>query len=275
MPELPEVQTVVNGLKSKIINRKILRLRNNIKKLRYPIQKNLASITEGNVVMNVTRKAKYIVINLSNNQSLIMHLGMSGRIILKKNDNIVFKHTHISIYFSSNCILQFIDPRRFGYIFITSTKKIESHRFFKNLGVEPLSNTFDSNYLFNILKNKISSIKHIIMNQKYIVGIGNIYAAEALFNSGISPMRPGNTISSLECKKLVKAIKYVLEKSIKMGGSSINDHTMVTGKIGYYQNKLKVYGRSGLKCTKKSCSSVIIRIIISQRSTFYCSKCQI
>ena len=275
MPELPEVQTVVNGIKSKIINHKILRLKKYTNKLRYPIQKNLNSQIEGKEVIDVQRRAKYIIINLSDNKSLIMHLGMSGRIIILNNNNSInFEHTHICIHFTKNLVLQFIDVRRFGYILLISTKSIRNHKFFKYLGVEPLTRQFSSRYLINLLNNKKSPIKNIIMNQKYIVGVGNIYASEALFMSGINPIKPSNALSHNECIKLVQAIKDVLKKSIKMGGSSINDHAMVSGKMGYFQNKLKVYGREGLNCLNKSCQSSIIRIVISQRSTFYCSKCQ-
>ena len=274
MPELPEVQTVVNGIKSKINKHKILRFKKYISKLRYPIQKNLSSKVESSTVTTVFRRAKYIIINLSNNRSLVIHLGMSGRIIIVKDNEKTFKHTHFSIFFNNNLVFQFIDPRRFGYIFVTETASLERHRFFVNLGVEPLIRQFNDRYLLNVTKNKKSPIKNIIMNQKYIVGVGNIYASEALFMSGIHPFRLGKDITKRDCVKLVRAIKSVLKKSIKLGGSSINDHTMVSGKMGYFQNKLYVYGREGSKCVKRSCQSPIIRIVIAQRSSFYCSECQ-
>ena len=274
MPELPEVQTVVNGIKSKINKHKILRFKKYISKLRYPIQKNLSLKVEGSKVTSVFRRAKYIIINLSNNRSLVIHLGMSGRIIIVKNNKKKFKHTHFSILFNKNLVFQFIDPRRFGYIFVTETESLEKHRFFVNLGVEPLIGQFNDRYLLNLTKNKKSPIKNIIMNQKYIVGVGNIYASEALFISGIHPFRLGKDITKRDCVKLVRAIKSVLKKSIKLGGSSINDHTMVSGKMGYFQNKLYVYGKEGSKCAKRSCQSPIIRIVIAQRSSFYCSECQ-
>ena len=274
MPELPEVQTVVNGIKSKINKHKILRFKKYISKLRYPIQKNLSLKVESSTVTTVFRRAKYIIINLSNNRSLVIHLGMSGRIIIVKNNKKKFKHTHFSILFDKNLVFQFIDPRRFGYIFVTETASLERHRFFVNLGVEPLIGQFNGRYLLNVTKNKKSPIKNIIMNQKYIVGVGNIYASEALFMSGIHPFRLGKDITKRDCVKLVRAIKSVLKKSIKLGGSSINDHTMVSGKMGYFQNKLYVYGREGSKCVKRSCQSPIIRIVIAQRSSFYCSECQ-
>ena len=274
MPELPEVETVVNGIKSKIKNNKVLKLNKYINTLRYPIQKDLSSKVEGCKVITVYRRAKYIIMNLSSNKSLIIHLGMSGRIIIVKNSKKIFKHTHICIVFNKNLVLQFIDPRRFGYIFVTETSSLENNKFFRSLGVEPLSRQFNFRYLSNLVKSKKSPIKNIIMNQKNIVGVGNIYASEALFLSGINPTKIGNSVTEQDCIKLVKAIKFVLCESIKLGGSSINDHTMISGKMGYFQNKLKVYGREGLKCLKRTCQSRIIRIVIAQRSTFYCSECQ-
>ena len=142
------------------------------------------------------------------------------------------------------------------------------------MGVEPLSKSFNQNYLYEIASNKASSIKSIIMNQKYIVGVGNIYASESLYLSNISPFKLGNKLTMSESNRLVRSIKRVLKKSIQMGGSSINDHTMISGKLGHYQNKLQVYGRDGQKCRNKSCQLPIIRIVIAQRSTFYCSGCQ-
>ena len=274
MPELPEVETVVNAIKSKIRNHKVLKIRKFISKLRYPIQKDLSSKVEECKVITVFRRAKYIIINLSNNKSLIMHLGMSGRIIIVKNNKKIYKHTHICIFFNKNLVLQFIDPRKFGYIFVTETSLIENNKFFRHLGVEPLSREFNFRYLSNLVHNKKSPIKNIIMNQKHIVGVGNIYASEALFLSGINPTNIGKSITKQDCIALVKAIKFVLRESIKLGGSSINDYTMISGKMGYFQNKLKVYGREGRKCRKRTCQSPIIRIVIAQRSTFYCVRCQ-
>ena len=274
MPELPEVQTVVNGIKSKIKNHKVLKLKKYINKLRYPIQKDLSSKVKDCKVLTVFRRAKYIIINLSNNKSLVLHLGMSGRIIIVKNNKKIYKHTHICIFFDKNIVLQFIDPRRFGNIFVTETPLLKNNKLFKNLGVEPLSEQFNFKYLSKLVKGKKTSIKNIIMNQKYIVGVGNIYASEALFLSGINPSNIGNSITKPNSIKLVNAIKFVLREAIKLGGSSINDHTMISGKMGYFQNKLRVYEREGLKCRKRTCQSPIIRIVIAQRSTFYCARCQ-
>ena len=272
MPELPEVEVSRLGVSPHLIGNTITQVVVRERRMRWPIPQEVSNV-EGQTVTAVKRRAKYLLIETATG-TLILHLGMSGRIIIVKDNKKKFKHTHFSILFDKNLVFQFIDPRRFGYIFVTETASLERHRFFVNLGVEPLIGHFNDRYLLNVTTNKKSPIKNIIMNQKYIVGVGNIYASEALFMSGIHPSRLGKDITKRDCEKLVRAIKSVLKKSIRLGGSSINDHTMVSGKMGYFQNKLHVYGREGSKCAKRSCQSLIIRIVIAQRSSFYCSECQ-
>ena len=275
MPELPEVQTVVNGIKSKLIGLKIKDTEVFTKKLRYPVPINLKNKINNSSLLDVERRAKYIILRLSNDYSLIIHLGMSGRIVIGKKKGLKsIKHTHFQLYFSNDLVLQFIDPRRFGCILLRETSKLLEERLLKHLGVEPLDKSFNHKYLHEIASNKTSPIKSIIMNQKYVVGVGNIYASESLFLSNISPFKIGSKLTLSESDRLVRSIKRVLKKSIQMGGSSINDHTMISGKLGHYQNKLQVYGRDGQKCRNKSCQLPIIRIVIAQRSTFYCSSCQ-
>ena len=182
MPELPEVQTVVNGIKSKLIGLKIKDTEVFVKKLRYPVPINLKNKINKSSLLDVERRAKYIILRLSNDYSLIIHLGMSGRIIIGKKKEIKsIKHTHFQLYFSNDLVLQFIDPRRFGCILLRETSKLLEEKLLKHLGVEPLGKSFNQNYLHEIASNKASSIKAIIMNQKYIVGVGNIYASESLY----------------------------------------------------------------------------------------------
>ena len=276
MPELPEVQTVINGIKPKIIGKKIISFSSYIEKLRYPISKFISKRIIQSKVCEIQRRAKYIIMHLSNGESVIIHLGMSGRIVISESSkNYLFKHTHFVIRFSENIELQYIDPRRFGLIVVERSDILLQSRFFNQLGVEPLTKKFNKKYLQTICESKYTSIKSTIMDQKYVVGIGNIYASESLFLSKINPNRACITLSEKECSLLVSSIKKILRKSIKSGGSSINDYVMVTGKLGNYQNKLKVYRREGLICRKRSCQSKILRIIIAQRSTFYCPICQV
>ena len=275
MPELPEVQTVIDGIKPKILNKKILGFKKYVSKLRYPISQSIRSRINGKLVKSLYRRAKYIIIDLEDNESIIIHLGMSGRIvILESGDSQLFKHTHFIIKFSNQIKLLYIDPRRFGLIKVLPSNSLFKSKIFIHLGVEPLSKEFSGRNLKKICEHKKSSIKSIIMNQKNVVGVGNIYASEALFLAKINPLKKSSSLTIQECNLIVQSVKKVLNKSIKQGGSSINDYAMVSGKLGNYQNKLEVYGREGSICRKRTCQSKILRIVIAHRSTFYCPICQ-
>mgnify|MGYP001179871593 FL=1 len=275
MPELPEVQTVIEGIKPKILNKKILDFTKYVSKLRYPISQSIRKKINGRLVKSIYRRAKYIIIDLENNQSIVIHLGMSGRIVvLGSGDNQLSKHTHFIIKFSNKIELIYIDPRRFGLIKIIPSNLLPKSKIFNHLGIEPLSKEFNERHLKKICEKKKSSIKSTLMNQKNVVGVGNIYASESLFLAKVNPLKVSSQLSIHECNLIVKSVKKVLNKSIKQGGSSINDYAMVSGKLGNYQNKLEVYGREGSICRKRTCKSEILRIVIAQRSTFYCPVCQ-
>ena len=275
MPELPEVQTVIEGIKPKILNKRIIDFKKYIPKLRYPISQSIRKKIKGKFVKAIYRRAKYIIIDLENNLSIVIHLGMSGRIVISgTGDSKLSQHTHFIIKFSNKIKLIYIDPRRFGLIKVLTSDSLFKSKIFNHLGVEPLDQEFNGRYLKKICENKKSSIKSTIMNQNYVVGIGNIYASESLFLAKISPLKKSCLLSIRECNLIVQSVKKVLNKSIQQGGSSINDYAMVSGKLGNYQNKLEVYGREGLICRKRTCQSEILRIVIAQRSTFYCPVCQ-
>ena len=275
MPELPEVQTVIEGIKPKILNKRIIDFKKYIPKLRYPISQSIRKKVKGKFVKAIYRRAKYIIIDLENNQSIVIHLGMSGRIIISgSGSSQSSKHTHFIIKFSDKVKLIYIDPRRFGLIRVLPSDSLLKSKIFNHLGVEPLDKEFSGRCLKKICENKKSSIKSTIMNQKYVVGIGNIYASESLFLAKVNPLKISCSLSIQECNLIVQSVKQVLNKSINQGGSSINDYAMVSGKLGNYQNKLEVYGREGLICRKRTCQSEILRIVIAQRSTFYCPVCQ-
>ena len=275
MPELPEVETVINGIKPRILNQNIKDCILYTKKLRYLVTRKFKNnIIDANV-KSVERRAKYILINLNNHRTIIIHLGMSGRIIITSdNDDNELKHTHLLIYFSNNLVLKFIDPRRFGSLSLIRTESVKKYKFFNHLGIEPLLLTFNGKYLFDRCNARKATIKSIIMNQTIVVGVGNIYASEALHASSINPLLKGLEIKLNQCNLLSRSIKATLKKSIKLGGSSINDYVMINGKLGNYQNSLKAYDREGKNCLKRTCNGKILRIIVSQRSTFYCSHCQ-
>jgi len=275
MPELPEVETVIKGIEPKIIRNEIIDFKKYSPKLRYQIEGNIRNKIIKKFVKSIYRRAKYIIIVLEDNQTIVIHLGMSGRIIISNSeDRIITKHTHFLISFSNEVDLIYIDPRRFGLIKVIPSNFLFKSKLFRHLGVEPLDRTFNRKYLKRICENKKSPIKSTIMNQKHVVGVGNIYASESLYLAKVNPIKESRLLTIEECNLIVKYIKKVLNKSIKLGGSSINDYAMVSGKLGDYQNKLAVYGREGSICRKRSCKSKILRIVIAQRSTFYCPVCQ-
>ena len=286
MPELPEVEIVKQSLnkkiKSGIIKKVLVRNRN----LRFKIPPNFEKNLKNKVVIKIKRLSKYLILELSNQMYLIIHLGMSGTIHLinkaSKNSftNTSFystrklpkKHNHIEILFSKFKII-YNDPRRFGFFKIINGKK-ELNHFFSKLGPEPFSKLFNYSYLLKSFKNKKKNIKNFLLDQKFVSGIGNIYASEILYYSGIDPFKEANKIAKHEYKKIINFSKIVLQDSIKKGGSSIRDFKNTSGIEGLFQNNFKVYQRNNLNCLKKKCSGIIMKKFISKRSTFFCNSCQ-
>ena len=276
MPELPEVETVSQGIKSKLLNHKISKVIVKRRDLRFRMDTKLEQKITNTKINSVSRRAKYILINLDNGLTVIIHLGMSGRIVVEdlKSSKNIFKHTHLEIITTSKKKMKFIDPRRFGSVLLHETNNLNTHKLIKNLAPEPLTKEFNATYLFKALKGRSANIKSIIMNQFIVVGVGNIYASESLYKAKIRPGRQAKSLSLTECVLLAKSIKKVLKRSIKLGGSSINDYSLVDGNLGFFQSEFEVYGKEGKICRKKTCHSKILRIVIAQRSSFYCSKCQ-
>ena len=276
MPELPEVETVSQGIKSKLLNHKISKVIVKRRDLRFRMDTKLEQKITNTKINSVSRRAKYILINLDNGLTVIIHLGMSGRIVVEdlKSSKNIFKHTHLEIITTGKKKMKFIDPRRFGSVLLHETNNLNTHKLIKNLAPEPLTKEFNATYLFKALKGRSANIKSIIMNQFIVVGVGNIYASESLYKAKIRPGREAKTLSLTECVLLAKSIKKVLKRSIKLGGSSINDYSLVDGNLGFFQREFEVYGKEGKICRKKTCHSKILRIVIAQRSSFYCSKCQ-
>ena len=276
MPELPEVETVSQGIKSKLLNHKISKVIVKRRDLRFRMDTKLEQKITNTKINSVSRRAKYILINLDNGLTVIIHLGMSGRIVVEdlKSSKNVFKHTHLEIITTGKKKMKFIDPRRFGSVLLHETNSLNTHKLIKDLAPEPLTKEFNATYLFKALKGRSANIKSIIMNQFIVVGVGNIYASESLYKAKIRPGRQAKSLSLTECVLLAKSIKKVLKRSIKLGGSSINDYSLVDGNLGFFQSEFEVYGKEGKICRKKTCHSKILRIVIAQRSSFYCSKCQ-
>ncbi len=272
MPELPEVETICQELRSHILNKVILsaeRLTNF--NLRRAFPTNLEDLSDAKII-NITRRAKYIQIFLNNSLVLLIHLGMSGKVLLKNLDYSIQKHDHFSITLNNKQILVYHDPRRFGLIDIIRKDDLANHPLFKQLGAEPFSDEFTDSYLAKLLHNKKQPIKLSLMDNCNIVGVGNIYAAESLFLSRILPTREAGSLSEAEIKLLHKNIIHILAESIKKGGSTLKDYAKVSGEKGYFQNSFNTYGREKQPCF--ICNSNIIKIIQGGRSSFYCPTCQ-
>ena len=282
MPELPEVETVKRGLEEFIINESIKEVYLSKFNLRFPWPKDFVSKIIGKKIVFIKRRAKYIIIGLSDNYSIISHLGMSGSYkVLKKGevkDYIILKHDHLIIDLD-NFKIVYNDPRRFGYIDLTNQDP-ETHKFLSSLGPEPLSNYFNADNLAETLLNKNKPIKNTLLDQNIVSGLGNIYVCEALFRSKINPKKNCSKLVTSKGKPrknlilLVKKINEVIKEAIEAGGSSLRDFSNTSGKMGYFQSSFNVYNRENEKCLLGSCNGVIKRIIQSGRSTFFCSKCQ-
>ena len=282
MPELPEVETVKRGLEEFIINENIKKVYLSKFSLRFPWPKDFVSKVVGKKIISVKRRAKYIIIGLSDNYSIISHLGMSGTYkVLKKSeaqDYVILKHDHLIIDLD-NFKIVYNDPRRFGYIDLTNQEP-EIHKFLSSLGPEPLSNYFNADDLAKALLNKSKPIKNLLLDQNIVSGLGNIYVCEALFRSKINPKKNCSKLVTSKGRPrknlilLVRKINEVIKEAIEVGGSSLRDFSNISGKMGYFQSSFNVYNRENEKCLIDSCDGVVKRIIQSGRSTFFCSKCQ-
>jgi len=270
MPELPEVETTKSGIAPYIQEKKILSVTVRHPRLRWPIPSDLAKQLVGNTILSVERRAKYLLCKTITG-TLIIHLGMSGslRILLKFQPP--QKHDHVDIEFANKIILRYTDPRRFGAILWT-TEDPKNHSLLKHLGPEPLSKDFSGKYLANCAQKKTTAIKSFIMDNKIVVGVGNIYATEALFAAKIHPLTPANTLSLEKFNQLTKFIKIILKKSIKQGGTTLKDFSQADGKPGYFVNNLLVYGRANLPCI--TCGTPLATKRIGQRSSVFCEVCQ-
>ncbi len=268
MPELPEVETTVraiNKFENSILKRIIIHNRN----LRWKVSKDLEKSLKNKIIKKITRRAKYILI-FFDHDCLMIHLGMSGKLRIQKcKDNYFKKHDHAELIFKDEKII-FNDARRFGSIHLTSNPV--EHKLLSGLGMEPLSVSFNKNFLYGICKNSDLSIKKLIMDQKKLVGVGNIYASESLFLAKILPTKKAKKISIDDCDKLVKSIKKVLRYAIKMGGTTLKDFYSPNGNQGYFKFKLNVYGRDDKQC--RLCGNNIKKMKIGQRATYSCNKCQ-
>jgi len=274
LPELPEVETVrlglVPALDGQIIKDVIVRRRD----LRTPIPENFEDRILGQKVMGLTRRSKYVLVALEHGETIIIHLGMSGRIRIEEgNPPEPDKHDHVEIITESRKCIRFGDPRRFGFVDLIEAGQVDNYPSIRKLGPEPLNDEFNAALLINKLKGKTTSMKAALMDQRIVAGLGNIYVNEALYRAGISPTKKAGKLTKPKAAILVDVIKDVLREAIEAGGSSLKDHRQTDGELGYFQHSFRVYGREGEDC--KQCETSVIKRIVQQgRSTFYCSTCQ-
>jgi formamidopyrimidine-DNA glycosylase len=289
MPELPEVETVRLGLQPVLEGHALTEVETRRGDLRVPFPKNFAARLRGRKVKTLRRRAKYILADLDSGETLVIHLGMSGRMSVyaegqqRRIGSYVYdkapegaghgKHDHVVFETDAPARIIFNDHRRFGLMTLVDTEHLEDDKLFKDIGIEPLSDGFNTDHLAKALDGKKTPIKSALLDQRVVAGLGNIYVCEALFRSHISPKRLAGSVKREQIVALVAAIKKVLKDAIAAGGSTLRDHAQATGDPGNFQHHFLVYGREGLPC-KNKCPGTVKRIVQSGRSTFYCPKCQ-
>lgn len=269
MPELPEVETTCRGIRDLVVGHSIAEITVRNAALRWPVQNNLQSILQGKTIQSVTRRAKYILLNFAHGK-LIIHLGMTGHLSVLDTSTPPTKHDHIDMTFTSRRLVRYNDVRRFGSIHWEAVG--QTHFLLKTLGVEPLDDAFNATYLHTICRQRKTPIKTLLMNHKLVVGIGNIYASEALFLAKVHPRRPAHTITKKEATAIVQYSRTCLQSAIECGGTTLKDFKKADGKPGYFQNKLYVYGRQNQSCLV--CQTPIEKYTQAQRATFFCPCCQ-
>jgi formamidopyrimidine-DNA glycosylase len=269
MPELPEVETTLRGIKPHLLNQQISRVVVRDSRLRWPVPADVNK-AEGQRFVNLSRRGKYLLLHLEQG-GLIIHLGMSGSLRILEYSTTPAKHDHVDVELDNGVCLRFNDPRRFG-AFLWVDGAMESHELLCKLGPEPLSGDFTGDYLYRRSRDRKVAIKNFIMNGHIVVGVGNIYASEALFMAGIHPQRAAGKVSRPRFEGLVAAICDVLGRAIEQGGTTLKDFVNSDGAPGYFAQQLLVYDRAGGECFQ--CSSLIRKVVIGQRSSYYCPQCQ-
>lgn len=269
MPELPEVETTRRGIEPHVVGKVIARVLVRQPSLRWPVSPELSQVLTGNTITDVDRRGKYLLFSATRGRMMI-HLGMSGSLRVTDRESLPRKHDHIDIEFMDAMVLRFHDPRRFGSVFWLPEDK--GHELIDSLGPEPLEPSFSGDYLFSVSRGRKTSIKTFIMNSKIVVGVGNIYANEALYLSGIRPDRHAGRISRARYQVLVEKIRMVLDQAIASGGTTLRDFVREDGSPGYFKQQLMVYGRGGESCAQ--CGKVLTESRLGNRSTVFCTRCQ-
>ncbi|MEM8538453.1 MAG: bifunctional DNA-formamidopyrimidine glycosylase/DNA-(apurinic or apyrimidinic site) lyase [Pseudomonadota bacterium] len=282
MPELPEVETVKAGIAPVMEGQVIARAEVNRPDLRWPFPERMADRLTGQRVLGLRRRSKYILADLASGETLLIHLGMSGRMLISGHQIGDFhhphpapaKHDHVVLHMDNGARITFNDARRFGAMDLMETATQNDHWLIRDLGPEPLGNSFHESYLIARLKGRNVPIKSALLDQRVVAGLGNIYVCEVLFRAGIHPARKAGRISARRVATLVPLIRDVLGEAIAAGGSSLRDYRQSDGELGYFQHVFQVYDREGKACQRGGCQGTVRRIVQSGRSSFFCARCQ-
>jgi formamidopyrimidine-DNA glycosylase len=270
MPELPEVETTMRALRARLVGRRLTGLEQRRGDIRFPLPRDLGLRLSGREVTGFARRAKFIQCFLSGGEAMLLHLGMSGRLLFDGEPRGV--HEHLTFHFDDGTCLRFVDPRRFGMLDLCPADALADHRWLAHLGLEPLEPAFTGKALAAALAGRRSALKVALMDQRLVVGVGNIYASESLFQAHLSPLRPAGGLGSREADRLARSIRAVLEAAIVAGGSSLRDYVQSNGELGSYQRNFQVYDRALEPCRR--CGGPITRLVQGARATFWCRGCQ-
>ncbi len=288
MPELPEVETVRRGLAPALVGVTIRRVEQRRGDLRFPFPERFAARLKDRRILDLRRRAKYLIADLDDGETLIMHLGMSGSFRIDDETPGRFHqprgksaaHDHVVFHLDNSKRVTYNDPRRFGFMLLVARSELDAHKLFRGLGVEPLSAALDAAFLARAFARRAAPVKAALLDQRLIAGLGNIYVCEALHRAHISPLRAAGALITASGKpaaaltRLPAAIKSVLKEALEAGGSSLRDHRQTDGSLGYFQHSFRVYDREGAACPTPGCKGTIARVVQSGRSTFYCPRCQ-
>jgi formamidopyrimidine-DNA glycosylase len=292
MPELPEVETVRRGLEPAMMGARLTRVEQRRPDLRFPFPERFVERLEGQTVTGLSRRAKYLLVDLSSGEVLVMHLGMSGRFLVQQGGAVTAPgefhyehggesaHDHVVFRLSTGAVVTYNDARRFGFMDLVPRTEIETCRHFDGMGIEPLGNELSGEAIARLFRGKRTPLKAALLDQRLIAGLGNIYVCEALFRARLHPHASAGSLATAAGEPTAKAtelaaiIRDVLNEAVEAGGSTLRDHAQVDGTLGYFQHRFRVYDREGEACTTPGCSGTVSRLVQSGRSTFYCPVCQ-